>query len=496
MDMTINQAAAIFNEVAAQATGRKDLASVDATNFVSVAETVLKTGTDPIMGAISQVLTKTIFSIRPYYRKFAKLRETAATYGNHTRKLTAIDQDGINNSAYLVASADPTPTTQWTYRKNKVLQTNYYGQDTYSDYISIDVMQLNTAFTSLESFRQYISMLMQNFSDRIEQRMEAVARLTIANFIAAKVIADSGNVYNLLSEYYKATGVYLVTDNTDSRFYADPQNFPDFCKWASAFIQTLSDRFTERTVLNHMNVTINSVAFPIPRHTPKSEQHLYLYSPAINQVMTRVLSDTFNDQYVKQIGDFERVSYWQSYITPDSINVKPTYIDAAGESKAADSAVTVSNIFGILFDTEAIGIANIYEDMRTTPIEASQLFYNQWYHLNQGYRNDLTENAAVFLIAQTEDDPSYMHISPEALTIAPGDSGVVNVTYPQGSVTATIDATAAADDVTVSYSNGKATVSVAGTTTVASATLTITDTDTTKTVAITIAASDAKSRKK
>ena len=495
MNMTINQAAAIFNEVAAQATGRKDLAAVDATNFVSVAETVLRTGTDPIMGAISQVLTKTIFSIRPYYRKFAKLREDSATYGNHTRKLTAIDQDGVDNSAYLVASADPAPIPQWTYRKNKVLQTNYYGQDTYSDYISIDVMQLNTAFQSLEQFRQYISMLMQNFSDRIEQRMEAVARLTIANFIAAKVIADSGNVYNLLSEYYNATGVYLVTDKDDERYYAAPANFPDFCKWASAFIQTLSDRFTERTVLNHMNVTINAVAFPIPRHTPKSEQHLYLYSPEINQVQTRVLSDVFNDEYIKKIGDFERVSYWQSYQTPDSINVKAAYIDAAGEQTAASEAITVSGIFGILFDTEAIGISNVYEDMRTTPVEASQLFYNQWYHLNQGYRNDLTENAAVFLIAQTEDDPTIMSVNPKTLTIAPGDDGEVVVKYPQGEVTATVDATALADDVSATYSNGKVTITVAGTTTVDTATVTITDTVTTEEVVVTIAAS-SKSKKK
>ena len=401
MNMTITQAAAIFNEVAAQATGRKDLAAVDATNFVSVAETVLKTGTDPIMGAISQVLTKTIFSIRPYYRKFAKLRETSEAYGNHVRKLTVCDQNGVDNSAYLVASADPAPTAQWTYRKNQVLQTNYYGQDTYSDYISIDVMQLNTAFTSLESFRQYISMLIQNFSDRIEQRMEAAARLALCNFIAAKYTADTDNVYSLLSEYYLATGKYLTEET-----YADPANYPDFCKWAAGFIQTISDRFTERTVANHMNVTIDGVAFNIPRHTPKSEQHLYLYAPEINQVQTRVLSDTFNQEYIKNIGDFEKVNYWQSYLTPTDVYVKPEYIAADGEATAADEAVRVYNVFGILFDTEAIGIANVYEDMRTTPIEASQLFYNQWYHLNQSYRNDLTENAALFLIHQHLPDPS------------------------------------------------------------------------------------------
>ena len=491
MQMTINQAAAIFNEVAAQATGRKDLAAVDATNFVSVAETVLRTGTDPIMGAINQVLTKTIFSVRPYYRKFNGIRETKEVYGNHVRKLTVVDQDGIDNQAYLVDSADPAPLGQWTYRKNKVLQTNYYGQDTYSDYLSLEVMQLNTAFQSLENFRSYISMLIQNFKDRIEQRMEAAARLAVANFIAAKYTADSSNVYNLLSEYYKATGKYLVNDKDDSRYYALADNYRDFCKWASAFIQTISDRMTERTVLNHMNVTINTVPFQIPRHTPKSEQHLYLYAPEINQVQTRVLSDVFNEQYIKRIGDFERVTYWQSYETPDSVNVKCAYIDASGEQTAAGSAVRVDNIFGLLFDTEAIGIANEYEDIRTTPVEASQLFYNEWYHLNQSYRNDLTENAALFLIAQTEEDPTVMAVSPLTLSIAKGATGEISVRHAQGAVTAT--SSAQATGITVAYNNGVATVTVAADASASSSTITITDGTTTKTVAVTVP--EAKSKK-
>lgn len=496
MDMTINQAAAIFNEVAAQATGRKDLGKVDSNTFVSLAETVLKTGVDPVIGAISQVMHKTLFDDRIYNGKFKGLRETYEAYGNHVRILTVLDQDGMNNSAYLNTSADPAPMDQWTYRPNKVLQTNYYGQNTYQDYISIDIMQFNTAFQSLENFRAFISMLFTNFRNRIAQRKEAMARALLCNMIAAKYVADTDNVYSLLSEYYLATGKYLVTDQDDQRYYANPSNYPDFCKWASAFIQTLSDRFTERTIKNHMNVTINHVIFNIERFTPKSEQHLYLYSPEINQVGTRVLSDVFNGEFIKKIGDFERVNFWQSYDSPMEIDVKPAYIGADGVQVENPDETHVYNVFGILFDTNALGIANEYEDIRATGVEASRLFYNQHYHLNQSYRCDLTQNCAVFLLHQHLPDPSYMHVSPDELTIAPGASGTVNVTYPQSTVTATVDATALADGVTASYSNGKVTIAVAGTTTVESATVTITDGTTTVAVDVTIAASEAKSRKK
>ena len=68
--LTISQAVTVLNSLIGQMQGSSSLAATDVTDFVSVAETALKTGFDPILGAISQVLDRTIFSIRPYYAKF------------------------------------------------------------------------------------------------------------------------------------------------------------------------------------------------------------------------------------------------------------------------------------------------------------------------------------------------------------------------------------------------------------------------------------------
>lgn len=491
MNMTINQGAAIFNEIAAQATGRKDLANVDASNFVSVAETVLRVGTDPLMGAISQVLTRTIVPIRPYYAKFQGLRRNSEVWGNHIRKLVIIDDDAIDNESFKLEVGEPVKD-QWTYRPAKTLQTNYYGQDTYSDYVSIPVMQLNTAFESLAGFTAWISGVMQNIQDRFTQREESANRLCIANMMAAKSVCDSGNVKHLFTEYYRRTGHYLTPDT-----YAGSQYYDDFSKWLSGYIKTLSDKLSERTVLWHVNPVINTVPFNIPRHTPKSEQHLYIYAPEMNDSEARVLADTFNPELAK-IKDYEKVSFWQTS-TPGSemsIKVKPSYVDESGEAKAYGSYVTLDNVFGILFDTDAMGVTDYYNSIRMTTINAATEHYDIWYHKNQRYYNDLFENCIVLILDQTDEDPSYMHISPDALTIAPGASGIVNVTHPQSSVTATVDATAAADGVTASYSAGKVTISVGESTSVESATVTITDGTTTETVTVTIAAAEAKSRKK
>ena len=68
--MTFNQAATLLNAIQQQATGRAAAVATDMSSFISAATTTLATGYDPVMAAINQVLTRTIFSIRPYRRRF------------------------------------------------------------------------------------------------------------------------------------------------------------------------------------------------------------------------------------------------------------------------------------------------------------------------------------------------------------------------------------------------------------------------------------------
>ena len=91
-EMSFTQASAFLNEVQNQVTGVQNPRAVNTSEFVAVATTVLKTGLDPLLNAVNQVLGRTIFSIRPYSAKFrlAEMSETA--FGNHTRKLSIADK--------------------------------------------------------------------------------------------------------------------------------------------------------------------------------------------------------------------------------------------------------------------------------------------------------------------------------------------------------------------------------------------------------------------
>ena len=384
--LTFDQVSTILNAIVKQATGQESIAPVDTASFVALGQKALQVGYDPLATAISQVLSRTIFSIRPYSEHFKGLRVDNAKYGNHVRKLTSIDRDFVDSKVY--ALTDGQAIDQYEVRKPKVLQTNFYGEEVFQDFVTIYTVQIDSAMQSPEQFGEFISMIVQNVTDRITQGNENMARMTLANMIGAKAEADVGNVIHLLTEYNTYTGSSFTATTIKA-----PANYDGFIKWAYARIRNISDLFTERSSKFHMNLTDSTIM----RHTPYSNQKLYLSSFDMNQIDTRVLSSAFNEDRLRMM-DYEPVNFWQSIETPGSISVTPSYISAAGAVVEAEEAVTVSNIFGVLFDEEAVGYTITDESIERTPYNARGKYYNQFYSNCRKYWNDLTENFVVFCI--------------------------------------------------------------------------------------------------
>lgn len=397
--MTKEQSSTILNELYEQALG-ESIADIDTIDIVSVGTTLLQTGTTQLIENLSCVLSRTYFSMRPYSAKFKGLQTDVETWGAYSRKLTALDDLVVDNEMYKLTEGES--PDQWKFRKQKLVETHFYGSNTWSDYISITEIELRSAFNSFAEWGSFLSQKLQNVADRQAQELEAMSRAALTNFIGAKVSVDDGTVFELLTEYYNETGIYLNTDTV----YAE-ENFGSFAKWAAGFINTISDRMTERSTLFHLNFKdSNNNVIPIPRHTPKAEQHMYVYAPFMNTIKTRVLSDVFNPELMG-IGDFEKVNYWQSITDPDEIKVTPAYIGADGlqVAKASVTPIALTDVLGVIFDTDAIRAAMIYQGSATTPINAAGMYYNLWYHYDKRFMNDLTENGCVFLLKQTADEP-------------------------------------------------------------------------------------------
>lgn len=382
--LTFTQIATILNSVNQQATGRTDMVVTNTSEFVSVATTTLLSGYDNVINAISQVLSRTIFSIRPYNRKFSGLFMSEVEFGSHIRKLTAVDDDAKNDTSKTLAD-----DTYDMYKVNKknVLQTNFYGANVYKRWVTIYRHQLKEAFSGPDQFGSFISMILQNVSDQIEQDHENLARMTVANFIGGKIAANN-NVIKLVTEYNDVTGLQLDSDTVKK-----PENFVPFMKWAWARIKTVSDMMTERSEMFHINVD----GKPVARHTPKERQKMYMYAAEVNNMEASVLSSVFHDNYLKGV-EFETVNFWQSIQTPMGIRVTPSYMKDDGAIAVAEAEIAQSNVFGVLFDEEAMGITVIDQWTSTTPFNSDGGYSNTFWHFTDRYYNDFTENGVVFLL--------------------------------------------------------------------------------------------------
>ena len=386
-DLTFEQISTILNSIAQQATGQASLTATNTSDFITIAQTTLKAGADPILQAISQTLSKTIFSIRPYYEKFAGLRVDSQRWGNHVRKLNSVDRPFIDAEKWNVAdgqSIDP-----FVIRTPEVLQTNFYGADTYADQLTIFDDQLDNAFKGPDEFGSFISMITQNITDKHAQAREALARGCIANLIGAKVAADSGNVIHLLTEYNSATG---ITPALDGQTVLQPANYAPFMQWCYARIAEMSSKLTERSIKYHMNITGKEIA----RHTPMEKQKVFFYAPAKYAIEGRVLADTYHDNFIRFAWD-ETVNYWQAIDDPAAVNVKPSYIDSTGAVVTAGSATKTDNIFCVLMDEEAAGYTTIHENMGSIR-NPRALYSNIFWSMDLRYWNDLTENCVIFLM--------------------------------------------------------------------------------------------------
>ena len=384
-NLSFEQCATLLNAINKQATGQTALVATDTASFVSQATATLQTGYDVVIGAISQVLSRTLFSIRPYSRKFKGLYQDTIQWGNHVRKLQVIDQDAGEDWRYKLI--DGGTVDQQIIKKPQVLQTNFYGANVYERQVTIFKDRLDCAFSGPEEFGRFVSMIMQNVSDLMEKDHENLARMALVNFMAAKISKDTDNVFKLVTIYNEQTGASLTSQSVKL-----PENYVPFMKWAYAYIKTISDRLTDRSTKYHLNLTGKDIS----RHTPLAMQKLYLFTDDVNNMETSVLSSVFNDEYLKTL-DFEKVNYWQSIDDPQKISVTASYIDATGAVQT-DAVVDQGNILGVLFDAEAVGYTVVNQWTAPAPFNAKGGYQNTFWHYTDRYFNDLTENGVVFLM--------------------------------------------------------------------------------------------------
>lgn len=396
--MTFQQSSAVLNSLVQQATGRNSVINTEA-DFISVAQTALSLGKDVIFNTLSNVLAKTIFAIRPYSASMKGLQKDLPQWGAYMRKFNIIASDWKDDDAYKYPvtfdeaqtgnpegnglSVDP-----WIISKREFIQTNFLGQSVFSDHYTVFEDQLETAFRNSAEFGQFLSMITTDMSNKVELAKENMSRGLVANFIGGLIAENNtSRVIHLLTEYNTLTSLSLTATTV-----FQPENYPSFMKWVYGRIASVASLMKEMST--KFQTQINSK--PVPRHTPYNKQKMYMLGQDRYQIDSRVLADTFHNNYLKY-ADVETLNFWQGIDTPDKVMVTPTYTNTSGVATVGN-AVSQTGVFALLFDEDAMGWAMIHEKVIPTPVNARGEYRNMWYHMRLRCFSDNTEKGVVFLL--------------------------------------------------------------------------------------------------
>ena len=386
--MTFEQSAAFLTALYQEATGQQPTIQVSNTaDFITVGTTLIQGGLDPVISALTQILDRTIFSMRSYSKKFEDITVDEVRWGAVTRKINFLDT-ALDTADDRLTLTDGVSVDPYVVKKPKVYQANYYGAHQYQDSITIFRDQLDSALRNPEEFARFISALMTNISNKHKQIEEAEARSLLINFITAKSSVDTANYINVLQAYKDETGTSLTPANMFAL-----SNYTDFVRWLAGYMSTLIDMMGERSLKYHMNITGKEVM----RFTDNANMRKYISANVANMLETAVNSNLYNPDRLKVLTDgMRKVNYWQNIDDPYSASATPAYLNTTtGAIDTAGAALTVNNIIGCLFDRDAAGMVKRSTWSGSTPFNPRGGYYNIFWHWTQTTWNSFDENFVV-----------------------------------------------------------------------------------------------------
>lgn len=407
--LTAIDACSIVNLLVAEMTGQDaSIQTVDSSNFVSVGETILRSGTENVLNTLSLVLGRTFMAVRPYKAKLILINALeTGLYTDRMRKISYYSRNAQESGAFNTdqntnfamgydngSNGGASLPTMWEQNKPIPFEYNFGGRSVWDDSTTIYEVQLQQAFRSPEDFAAFVNGIMVEKGNDIESQKEAFNRMTLLNYMAG--IYDLNGVNNAaidMTAAYNADRA-LSPAVTTAQILSTPSIFDDFLRFFVETVKILSNQLTHRSIKYHWSPTktIGVDTYDILRHTPKDRQKLILYKPFFIKAEATIMPGIFNPEYLK-IENFEGVDYWQNENTPMAIDVTPAIPDTSDPTQQiAGSNVALDNVLGVLFDEDALLVDYQLEEAYSTPVEARKRYRNMWWHFAKNSINDFTEN--------------------------------------------------------------------------------------------------------
>lgn len=384
--MEVKQIYALMNEVTGEILGNSELVTEDLSNIVDVGTQIFNaTAVDNYVKTLVDHIGKVVFVSRPYTGNVPSVLMDSWEFGSVLEKITADIPNATENESWELtdgASYDPN-----IFYKPSVSAKFFNKKVTFEVPMSFTERQVKESFSSATQLNGFLSMLYNAVDKSMTIKLDSLIMRTINNMIGLTLKADYDTGAYTASSGIKAVNLlYLYnTEKGTQLTKANCLSDKDFIRYASYKMGVYEKRLSKISTLFNIGGK--------DRFTPSDMLHIVLLSDFESAANVYLQSDVFHNELTK-LPNAETVPFWQGSGTDygfediSKINIKTSDGDT----------ITIDGILGVMFDRDALGVAN-FDKRTTTNYNPKAEFYNNWYKMDAHYFNDTNENFVVFFVA-------------------------------------------------------------------------------------------------
>ena len=374
--METNQIYSIVNDAASQTLGENAIQATDTASLVAMGNAILSSTNNVTLFVdnLFQRIGYTMVSYRPYKSQLGSFAVTDMVMGAIMQKLKVQMPQAVQDVTTQLINGQS--IDQYIVSKPKASQRLFVKRTPYTFFVTMQKKWLREAFASVEAMGSFIAAIYGEAENKIELSQENLARLCLANFMA-NISGTTSRVINLVSEYNHKTGKSVPTGE-------DAMLDEGLLRYSLGRMNNISKKMKTMSKLYNDGTET--------RHSPDDTQRFVSLIDFQTALETQVQWAAFHDKYVKSKNGIE-VPYWQAAKNPLDID-----LIIEGDDPEQEESTTLTNIVATIHDRDALGTYRKEIEVATTPLNARGLYTNQFWHLNDLYFNDVSENGVVFTL--------------------------------------------------------------------------------------------------
>lgn len=405
--MQVTQLHTLINNVTKEILGETAVVNEDLSNVVDIGKSIFdQTSVDNYVKKLVNHIGKVIFQDRVYAGGVPSVLMDSWEFGSVLQKVSMALPEATENESWKLVDGEE--YKQDVFTAPKVEAKFYNSKVTFEIPMSFTELQVKESFSSREQLNGFVSMITTSVENSMTVKLDSLIMRAINNMTGETLVAGigsgaagsktldftktSGRAVNLMAIYNaQAAAADKVTVATALTNYK-------FIKFATYTLGMYADRMSKISKLFNVGGK--------ERFTPADMRRCVLLSDFAKAAVTYLQADIQSPEMVA-LPQHDAVPYWQgsgvdyALSSTGIIDIKT----ASGETvkvpaEGSETGNTNAAILGVMFDRDAVGVANL-DRRTTTAYNAKAEFYNNWYKMDAGYYNDLNENFVVFFIGET-----------------------------------------------------------------------------------------------